>query len=146
MSDRQSSTDHDKNLLDELGYELSDVQAQRVPAAMWWFFLSTAVTFLVTWAFLYVLAPDQTREPKTEDLVRDRMPPANAPLLQSGSTALKDMNDVIARDRVMTTQYGWSDRKNGMARIPVEEAKKRVLSTGLPQRPNAGVPRGEWTP
>lgn len=33
--------------------------------------------------------------------------------------------------------YGWVDEKSGVARIPIDEAKKRLLEQGLPVRPDA---------
>jgi hypothetical protein len=34
-------------------------------------------------------------------------------------------------------QYGWVDQKTGVARIPIDEAKKRLLHDGLPVRADA---------
>jgi hypothetical protein len=59
-----------------------------------------------------------------------RLPPA--PRLQD-----KPREDLKAlrrdEDRILTT-YGWADQNNGVARIPIDEAMKRVLQQGLPSR------------
>ncbi len=46
--------------------------------------------------------------------------------------------------------YGWVDEKSGVARMPIEEAKKLILQRGLPARaegaadPTLGTPRAAY--
>jgi hypothetical protein len=39
-------------------------------------------------------------------------------------------------------EYGWVDRPGGVARLPIDEAKKKLLHEGLPVR--AGAPADPW--
>jgi hypothetical protein len=44
--------------------------------------------------------------------------------------------------------YGWVDQAGGVARIPIDEAKKKLIERGLPTRPNAATDQrlGTWAP
>jgi hypothetical protein len=44
-------------------------------------------------------------------------------------------------DEILST-YGWVDQKNGVARIPIDEAMKMVAQQGLPARPQQLAPQG----
>jgi hypothetical protein len=59
-----------------------------------------------------------------------RLPPA--PRLQEKPR--EDLKALRAgEDRLLNT-YGWADQNSGIARIPIDEAMKRVLRQGLPSR------------
>lgn len=49
------------------------------------------------------------------------------------------LQTVKAGERAVLEGYGWVDQQNGVARIPIEEAKKRLLQQGLPVRADAKV-------
>ena len=44
----------------------------------------------------------------------------------------KDLERLRESERQVLNSYGWVDREKGIARVPIEEAMKRVLEKGLP--------------
>jgi len=67
---------------------------------------------------------------------RTQVPPA--PRLQTNPR--QDLRDLRAAEDVELRTYGWIDQANGVVRIPIDEAMKRVVAEGLPARPAAGAP------
>ena len=53
-----------------------------------------------------------------------------------------NLQTVKTGERNVLEGYGWVDQQNGVARIPIDEAKKRLLQQGLPVR--AGAPVEPW--
>lgn len=58
--------------------------------------------------------------------------PPPEPRLQTSPA--DDMAALRARDAEILGSYGWVDRAHGIARIPIDEAKKKILEKGLPSR------------
>jgi hypothetical protein len=46
------------------------------------------------------------------------------------------LNEVRSAEQAQLHGYGWVDEKGGVARIPIDEAKKLTLERGLPVRPD----------
>jgi hypothetical protein len=46
----------------------------------------------------------------------------------------EDLRQMRAREDVILNGYGWVDQGAGVARIPISEAMKMVVSSGLPTR------------
>jgi hypothetical protein len=65
--------------------------------------------------------------------VAPKEPPA--PLLQPAP--LKDLLELRAWEDSQLHQYGWVDKANGIARIPIERAIEILAERGLPSRPEA---------
>jgi hypothetical protein len=98
------------------------------------------VVHLLVWGLFYFL---QARESASQAApvsrasgTRDQLPPE--PRLQGlpghsihPMEELKEARD--QEDRILST-YGWVDQKNGIVRVPIEEAMKRLLERGLPVR------------
>ena len=74
-------------------------------------------------------------------LAEDRLPPA--PRLQAAPPA--DMRAFRAHEDAILTSSGWVDQANGVAHIPIEQAKKLLLEQGLPVAPAASA-SAEKTP
>lgn len=53
------------------------------------------------------------------------------PLLQSDITAKLDMENLRKREDRMANSYGWADRPNGVARIPIDRAVELTAQRGL---------------
>ena len=64
---------------------------------------------------------------------RPRLPPE--PRLQS--SPVRDMEELRAREDSVLTTYGWVDRREGIARIPIDRAIEVLLEEGLPAPPPA---------
>jgi hypothetical protein len=133
----------DRNLLEEMGYETRDVDPSGLPKGAVGFFAVLAVLAVLAWLFTGSIAPDMVRAPDLAKLERKNMPPKDAPLLQSGRSAVQDMRDLRAAEGRRLTTYGWSDRATGHAHVPIDVAMKKVLERGLPTRPGARAPEGE---
>ena len=125
----------DINLLEEMGYERSDVKMGVLSKSIAGFFLASTVVMAVGVFCMWVAAPNMTfKAPKEKTQERRRMPEPNAPLIQSGATALKDMHELIKEQREQQSTYAWTDRKSGHVRVPIDVAMKAVLDKGLPSR------------
>jgi hypothetical protein len=127
----------DKNLLEEMGYEPTDIKSNTLPRTTVIFFVFVIVSFGLSWLFMYVVSPDMAIVPKASDLERKRVPPPEAPLIQSSMTAKRDMVELAREDKEKATTFAWTDRKNGKARVPIDQAMSEVLAEGLPERPGA---------
>jgi hypothetical protein len=44
------------------------------------------------------------------------------------------MKRLRAEEEKTLNSYGWVDEKSGAVRIPIDEAKKRLLEKGIPAR------------
>jgi hypothetical protein len=47
---------------------------------------------------------------------------------------LQEMKRLLDEENKKLSSYGWVDEKAGVVRIPIEEAKKRLLQNGVPTR------------
>jgi len=73
------------------------------------------------------------RTPRTFPLAADHeqaLPPE--PRLQVHPR--EDLRELRAREDSMLHTYGWVDKESGIARIPIDEAMKLIVSKGLPVR------------
>lgn len=46
-----------------------------------------------------------------------------------------DLANYMAKERKLLDSYGWVDREHGIARIPIEEAMRRLAQQGIPEFP-----------
>lgn len=130
----------DTNLLEEMGYEHADVNIGSTRSSMIAFFVfSTALMFAGMWAMAFFAPKMMNNDSAPPERVRK--PGPEQPLIQGNATALQDMKQFLAKQIEDTTTYGWTDRKSGYVRIPVEEAMKKTLAKGLPTRPNPVDPK-----
>jgi hypothetical protein len=67
--------------------------------------------------------------PSTTEQLETRQPPN----LKS-DTPLQEMKHLREEENKKLSGYGWVDEKAGVVRIPIEEAKKRLLQSGIPTR------------
>jgi hypothetical protein len=116
--------------------------------------LATAFVFVVVkgldWG-LRKMGEESQGQPATQVETQSRKLPPE-PLLQGapgkGSTATTDVPtelplEEMARVRKETAEkansYGWIDKANGVARIPIERAKEMIAEKGLPSLPTATI-------
>lgn len=125
----------DTNILEEMGYERSDVNVGTLSKSTVGFFIASTAVMLVAVGAMWVIAPRMTFGPPKEKLEeRIRKPGPEQPLIQSNATTLMDMREFMAKQQTLISTYDWTDRKKGYVRIPVEDALKRVAQQGLPTR------------
>lgn len=122
----------------DVSHEASDVS---VSAVAWFgvalFVLIAAVCGLMWAMFGYFEKRERTAEPPPASLItgiEPRTPPE--PRLQGapGHEAMpaEDLKKMRDDETNILTSYGWIDQKNGIVRIPIEQAKKILLQKGLP--------------
>jgi hypothetical protein len=62
---------------------------------------------------------------------QNRLPPE--PRLQTNPR--QDLIDFREQEDTILRSYGWVDKNAGVVRIPIEEAMKAIVKTGVPTRP-----------
>jgi hypothetical protein len=133
---------------DDVAHEHSDINIGAVITSA----VAIALVCLITAGLMYGLfwfvleKQAQARDPKLSPLALPAtvMPPTttaqptfgSAPdpkLLTSEPTYLRG---VRTREQDLLHGYGWVDQKAGIARVPIDEAKKLIVERGLPVRPD----------
>lgn len=137
---------HEQDPLEQLGYEKRDLPLKRAPLGAVIFFVGLVVTLAGTWVFMWLIARERTLVPTDGSMVRQRMPEAPNPLLQSNITAAKDMADLRNRELNHVGSYGWVDKEKGIAHVPVDRAMELVLADGMDKKDTPDVlQRSEMT-
>jgi hypothetical protein len=132
---------------EDVAHEDSDISLP----AIGWSAAVIAMTCLGTAALIYGLfwfvfiKQANARDPKLSPLM---MPQTEMPRTTNASPEFGSapeprlltnepayLKGVRTREQEVLHGYAWVDQAAGVARIPIEEAKKRMLETGLPVRP-----------
>ena len=66
------------------------------------------------------------------------------PRLQTDPAA--DLATYMTKQRELLDSYGWVDRAHGIARIPIEEAMRRLAQQGIPEFPRTAQAPPEAEP
>jgi hypothetical protein len=106
--------------------------------------LITLACYAIVWGFFIfmenrVMKNDPARSPLAAEatyptITNGRITSGNnapAPLLVDEPANLKGFR---AQEREVLTTYGWVDQNAGTVRVPIDVAKDRVISQGLPVR------------
>ena len=138
----------------ETHHEESDVNVR----ALIWFFVIFVVFGLLMHVALWFLFKAFVNMERRDiaPLTEMRRPadisvPKNQPLLQpfptstagdeilppNRNTPLTDLAHMREAEETALKTYGWIDRQKGVARIPIDVAKKKVLERGLPVQTGA---------
>jgi hypothetical protein len=137
-------TDHPvlhKDVHDGVGdHEHADINIRTIVISGIVLAIVTSTAALAMWGVFQVLERQaEARDPKVSPLSQPagELPPL--PRLQTNEPAgLAKFHESEAKT---LEGYGWVDEKNGVAHIPIDEAKKKLLEHGLPTR--AGAPIDE---
>ena len=132
---------------DDVAHEHSDIN---IPALIWSAVILAAVVsvtaILMLWLFNFLESQAAARDPKLSPLAMPAttMPPtttaspffggAPEPKLMTGEPSR--LNEVRTEEQEQLHGYGWVDEKAGVARIPIDDAKKLTLERGLAVRPD----------
>ncbi|HET7218915.1 MAG TPA: hypothetical protein VFJ02_12755 [Vicinamibacterales bacterium] len=148
-----STTDHHAYSQDELhnddvAHEHSDINIQAVITSA----AVVAMVCLMTAALMYGLfwfvfeKQAQERDPKLSPLALPAtvMPPTTTAQPTFGSapdpklltSEPNYLRGVRTREQDLLHGYGWVDEKAGIARLPIDAAKKLIVERGLPVRPD----------
>jgi hypothetical protein len=111
----------------EIGYEYRDISVKGLVVSTLWFFIGTTIVAAITYVGLVMMV----------DLpLRSETPPATIPkypnpLIQGSMATKVDIARVRREEQHLMNSYGWVDEKKGIARIPIEEAMKKVAEQGV---------------
>lgn len=72
----------------------------------------------------------------TDDQPKAPTTSMRAPRLQTNPTA--DLADYRRAAQEALSTYGWANQAKGLARVPIEEAMRRVAAHGIPDWPQPG--------
>src|SRR5690242_13416356 len=117
--------DPEENALAQLGYETEDIQYKSLGKSIVWFFgfvIFCGVAGVLI--FGYFIGPANLLNPpeNTTPFVK-RLPPENAPLLQTNTTARTDIRDLRrAENELLHGKPSWIDQSKGTVRIPIDQA------------------------
>ncbi|HVN81645.1 MAG TPA: hypothetical protein VMW38_21840 [Terriglobia bacterium] len=137
--DRETPLAHPQPRNPDVAYEHRDLDFRTIVKFAVALVIFTCVGFIYLWGlFSYFQKKSANQELKPPLLAseRRRLPPE--PRLQGApgneiSGAMELQKFRRQEDRQLRS-YGWVDRKAGVVRIPIEEAKARLLKRGLPTR------------
>lgn len=129
----QNAADHDHLHNDEVAHEHSDINIRTVLMAALALVTAVAVVMLVVGGVFHVLSRQAAaNDPQLSPLAIPTGQLAPEPRLQTNEPAgLKKLHDLEAKT---LDDYGWIDQKSGVAHMPIDEAKKRLIERGLPAR------------
>lgn len=91
--------------------------------------LVVGAVLLMAGMFYALVAYQDAQDPGPSPMIGSRMPPAGPKLLPDTPDQVRELRTI--EDSLLTT-YGWVDRENGFARIPLDRAMSLVAGRGLP--------------
>jgi len=135
-----------------VGHESSDLKIAPVVWFVVGLSLATIVIGLLAWGLFSALGSREQRSSGSASPLageRQKLPPE--PRLQLAPSTveqlegskppnlkedhpLQEMKRLRAEEEKTLNSYGWTDQKGGAVRIPIDEAKKRLLEKGIPAR------------
>jgi hypothetical protein len=129
----------------DVAHEESDVSVSAVAKFTVGLAVVVGLTCLVMWGMFSLFAEtEQRKEPPPTTLMREKKPEPERPedLFPEPRLQRNPIQDLDAyqREKVEAlNSYGWVDAEAGLVRIPIAEAKKRLLEKGLPHRQEQSV-------
>lgn len=128
--------EHDGLYNEDVAHEHSDVNVRAILMFCGGLVAVAVVVHIAMWALFIVFekqaaANDPVMSPHA--LPAGQLPPEPR-LLTDEPLNLKQVKD---QETQALDGYGWIDQQAGTARMPIEEAKKKLLHDGLPVRPDA---------
>jgi hypothetical protein len=118
----------------DVAHESSDVNVNAVLGFGAGLLVVAAVVHLFLW-WLMGIYEGQHQRAQTQVFPMaagqtDRRPPE--PRLQDNPQ--QELRDLRAKQEALLNGYGWVNKENGVARIPIDEAMRMVIEKGLPAR------------
>ena len=135
-----------------VGHESSDLKI----APVVWFVIGLSVATIVigflVWGLFSTLGSREQRSSGSASPLageRQKLPPeprlqlapstveqleGNKPPNLKEDHPLQEMKRLRAEEEKTLNSYGWVDQQTGTVRIPIDEAKKRLLEKGIPAR------------
>ena len=123
-----------------VAHEESDVEVGGVA----WFTAGLAALMVLTAVFMWGMfrffaRTEHKKEPPRTSLTREKKPESGDPEAMFPEPRLQrkptlDLEQYRAEENEKLKNYGWVDPATGVVRIPIEDAKKKLLKQGLPYR------------
>ncbi|HEV8485990.1 MAG TPA: hypothetical protein VGV87_20775 [Blastocatellia bacterium] len=123
-----------------VAHEESDVEVGGVA----WFTAGLAALMILTavlmWGmFRFFARTEHKKEPPPTSLTREKKPEGDDPELMFPEPRLQqhpalELQQYRDEENTKLTTYGWLDPTTGVVRIPIEDAKRKLLKQGLPYR------------
>lgn len=111
-------------------YEARDVDASIFAwVAVGVFVAAFAIYGIVKLSYGY-FSRAEFRAAQPVTLIKEAPKPPTMPQLQVSPA--RELDQLRRSEEQVLNSYGWVDRQNGVVRIPIEEAMKKVLEKGLP--------------
>lgn len=131
---------HDPSELhnEDVAHEHTDINIRAVVGFATGLAVATGVVAALMWGlFVGLERYAASNDPQLSPLAvpQGELPPE--PRLLTNEPAV--LRDVRTNEAKMLEGYGWVDEAAGVAHIPIEEAKKKLLERGLPLRPAGPV-------
>jgi len=111
----------------EIGYEYRDISVKGLIVSTLWFFIGTTVVAALVYVGLVLMVDLPLRPDKAPATI----PQYPNPLLQGSMSTKVDIARVRRDEQERMHSYGWVDEKKGIARIPIEEAMKKLAEQGV---------------
>ena len=111
----------------EIGYEYRDISVKGLIVSTLWFFVGSTIVSALTYVGLVMMVdlPLRSTDPPAT------IPQYPNPLLQGSMATKVDVSRVKQEEQHLLHSYGWVDEKKGVARIPIEEAMKKLAEQGV---------------
>jgi hypothetical protein len=125
----------------DVAFERSDIDTRTILSYLFYLALSVVAAFIAS-VFIFrftskMAADSDTPMAPVHRNIGPTMPPE--PMLQGvpghETDPQLDLRLKRAADEAANEKYDWTDKQAGIARIPVEEAMKIIVSKGLPAVP-----------
>jgi len=122
-------TDNDRSV----GHEESDVNVGGIFVFAIGLLVTAVIVHLLVWMMFAYFAGRETRRAVRQFPLASQQPSTPpSPRLQVNPR--EDLRELRAGEDAVLNNYGWVDKDNGIARIPIGEAMKLTVQRGLPAR------------
>lgn len=118
-------------------HEVSDVNTKPIYKFGFWMIVIVVGTGALMWLFYNMLASREAKNDPPKPIIENtasKLAPEPRLQLSPGHEIhpLNEMAELYAQQNAWLEGYGWSDKSNGMVRIPIADAKALLLAKGLP--------------
>jgi hypothetical protein len=123
----------------DVAHERSDMDVRVIARFAIILVMAAVLIHILLWGLFHYFEERQVRsEPLSSPLARERRQLPPEPRLQGApgheESPITEMEKFRLHEDQLLNGYGWVDQKGSVVRIPIEEAKKRLLQKGLPVR------------
>ena len=120
----------------DVSYEKKDVNPRAILYIGISIIISAVIIHFAVWRLFDLFNAREAHQGKPPaTLVNTKRQPPPAPRLQTD--APDDLQEMRLREKALLESYGWVDRQNGIAHIPIERAIALLIERGLPKTQQA---------